>query len=176
MRDALLMMLRATHRAQNQHADRLDQTDTGFYRGCYHGAISEIRADNAKRDDPIAQAARTLANRFETHETMILRFIHDLAVPFTNNRAERERDQTCQDPPTGPRRRLAHPDRPGQVRRHLLPSDHRRQTRHRPDQSPDHTLRRPPLAPAAARGHLTRACGPVGHVAGGGVALPLQPS
>jgi transposase len=90
MRDALLMMLRATHRAQNQHADRLDQADTGFYRGCYHGAISEIRADNAKRDDPIAQAARTLANRFETHEAMILRFIHDLAVPFTNNRAEQE--------------------------------------------------------------------------------------
>jgi transposase len=90
MRDALLMMLRATHHAQNQHADRLDQADTGFYRGCYHGAISEIRADNAKRDDPIAQAARTLANRFETHEAMILRFIGDLAVPFTNNRAERE--------------------------------------------------------------------------------------
>jgi transposase len=90
MRDALLMMLRATHRAQNQHADRLDQADTGFYRGCYHGAIHEIRADNAGRDDPVAKAAHTLAARFETHETMILRFIHDLALPFTNNRAERE--------------------------------------------------------------------------------------
>jgi transposase len=42
------------------------------------------------RDDPIAQAARTQANRFETHEAMILRFIHDLGVPFTNNRAEQE--------------------------------------------------------------------------------------
>ena len=90
MRDALLMMLRATHRAQNQHADRLDQTDTDLYRGCYHGAIHEIRADNAGRQDPIAQAARTLATRFETHEAMILRFIGDLAVPFTNNRAEQE--------------------------------------------------------------------------------------
>jgi transposase len=90
MRDALLMMLRATHRAQNAGADQLDETDTGLYRGCYHGAIHEIRADNAERDDPVAQAARTLANRFETHEAMILRFIGDLAVPFTNNRAERE--------------------------------------------------------------------------------------
>lgn len=90
MRDALLMMLRATHRAQNAGAVALGDAETGFYRGCYHGAIHEIRADNANRDDPIAQAARTLATRFATHEAMILRFISDLAVPFTNNRAEQE--------------------------------------------------------------------------------------
>jgi transposase len=90
MRDALLTMLRATHRAQNAGAQTLDQADTGFYRGCYHGAIYEIRAYNAGRKYPIAQAARILANRFETHEAMILRFIGDLAVPFTNNRAEQE--------------------------------------------------------------------------------------
>jgi transposase len=90
MRDALLMMLRATHRAQNAGAAALGEADTGFYRGCYHGAIHEIRADNIERDDPIAKAARTLANWFETHEAMILHFIGDLAVPFTNNRAEQE--------------------------------------------------------------------------------------
>jgi transposase len=37
----------------------------------------------------LAGHARTLANRFDAHREMILRFTTDLAVPFTNNLAER---------------------------------------------------------------------------------------
>lgn len=42
------------------------------------------------RAGPLANDALTLAQRFRTHEDMILRFVVDLAVPFTNNQAERD--------------------------------------------------------------------------------------
>ncbi len=49
-----------------------------------------MREDNAPARTPLHQRGLVLANRFETHRDMILRFLHDLAVPFTNNSAERE--------------------------------------------------------------------------------------
>ncbi len=56
------------------------------YRGAMHAGIS----DNTARAGPLARDALTLARRFRDHETMILRFVVDLAVPWTNNQAERD--------------------------------------------------------------------------------------
>lgn len=56
------------------------------YRGAMHAGIS----DNTARASPLARDALTLARRFRDHETMILRFVVDLAVPWTNNLAERD--------------------------------------------------------------------------------------
>jgi transposase len=39
---------------------------------------------------PQAADALALAQRFRDHEDTILRFVADLAVPFTNNQAERD--------------------------------------------------------------------------------------
>jgi transposase len=56
------------------------------YRGAMHAGIS----DNTARAGPLARDALTLARRFRNHETMILRFVVDLDVPWTNNQAERD--------------------------------------------------------------------------------------
>ena len=48
------------------------------------------RSATTRRAGPLARDARTLARRFPDHEDMILRFVVDLAVPFTNNQAERD--------------------------------------------------------------------------------------
>lgn len=56
------------------------------YRGALYAGIS----DNRDRDGPLARDAHTLAKRFRDHEDMILRFVIDLAVPWTNNQAERD--------------------------------------------------------------------------------------
>ncbi|MBS2966711.1 IS66 family transposase [Actinocrinis puniceicyclus] len=90
MRDSLLLMLAATKTARANGADALDAKGLSFHRACYAGAVNQIRIDNHGRTDPVADAARTLATRFDTHREMILRFIIDLAVPFTNNGSEQE--------------------------------------------------------------------------------------
>lgn len=56
------------------------------YRAAMHAGIS----DNTRHAGPLARDALTLAKRFRDHETMILRFVVDLAVPWTNNQAERD--------------------------------------------------------------------------------------
>lgn len=56
------------------------------YRGALYAGIS----DNTGRAGPLARDALTLARRFRDHEDMILRFVVDLAVPFTNNQSERD--------------------------------------------------------------------------------------
>jgi transposase len=56
----------------------------------YHGALYTGISHNRHRAGPLARDALTLATRFRDHETMILRFVVDLAVPWTNNQAERD--------------------------------------------------------------------------------------
>jgi transposase len=56
----------------------------------YRGAVAAGISDNTGRAGPLARDALTLARRFRDHETMILRFVVDLAVPFTNNQGERD--------------------------------------------------------------------------------------
>jgi len=56
----------------------------------YHGATAAGISDNTTRAGPLAADALTLARRFRNHEDMILRFVVDLGVPFTNNQSERD--------------------------------------------------------------------------------------
>jgi len=56
----------------------------------YRGITAAGITDNTTRAGPLARDALTLAKRFHKHETMILRFVVDLAVPWTNNQAERD--------------------------------------------------------------------------------------
>lgn len=90
MPDSLPLMLAATKDARDAGRDALAEKDLSFYRSCYAGAVNQIRIDNHARTDPIADIARTLATRFDTHREMILRFLGDLAVPFTNNGSQQE--------------------------------------------------------------------------------------
>ena len=59
-------------------------------RNRYLGALARGDTENHGRHSPLATDARTLIRRFRRHEDMILRFVVDLAVPFTNNVAERD--------------------------------------------------------------------------------------
>ena len=66
-----------------------DQELTTIHRH-YRGATAAGITHNTARAGPLAADALTLAKRFRKHETMILRFVVDLAVPWTNNQAERD--------------------------------------------------------------------------------------
>ncbi len=68
----------------------LDPQTPATIRNRYHGATALGITTNSARAGPLAADALTLAQRFRTHEDMILRFVVDLAVPFTNNQAERD--------------------------------------------------------------------------------------
>ena len=70
--------------------DTLDPEALARIRNHYRGAAAKGITDNTPRDGPLARDALTLARRFRDHEEVILRFVVDLAVPFTNNQAERD--------------------------------------------------------------------------------------
>jgi transposase len=78
----------ATARAAGQTT--LDPQELSTIRNHYRGALALGITTNSARAGPLASDALTLALRFRTHEDMILRFVVDLAVPFTNNQAERD--------------------------------------------------------------------------------------
>lgn len=90
MATTLTMMLAETSIARAAGAAGLAEERLSFLRSCYAGAIAAIRADNRPARTPLQQRALALADRLDRHRDMILRFLHDLAVPFTNNAAERE--------------------------------------------------------------------------------------
>jgi transposase len=83
----------AHHHAQAARAAGHDQlapdVATGIHRR-YRAALHAGISDNTARAGPLARDALTLARRFRDHEDMILRFVIDLAVPFTNNQSERD--------------------------------------------------------------------------------------
>ncbi len=82
----------AHHHATTARAsghDSIDEATLARIRNHYRGAAAAGITDNTTRAGPIARDALRLARRFRDHETMILRFVVDLAVPFTNNLAER---------------------------------------------------------------------------------------
>jgi hypothetical protein len=71
---------------------------TGLRRRCLGAYTAGIR-DNHIRCGPLANDAAAVARRFRDHQDMIVRFVADLAVPFTNyaefgrttkNQAERD--------------------------------------------------------------------------------------
>lgn len=83
----------AHHSAQAAHAaghDTLDPEQLATIRNHYRGAVGLGITTNSARAGPLAADALRLARRFRNHEDMILRFAVDLAVPWTNNQAERD--------------------------------------------------------------------------------------
>jgi transposase len=83
----------AHHHAQAARAAGHDGIDPEVLVGIrrrYRGAMRAGISDNTARAGPLARDALTLARRFRDHEDMILRFVVDLAVPWTNNQAERD--------------------------------------------------------------------------------------
>jgi len=83
----------AHHHAQAARAaghDHLTPDVLADIRRRYHGATAAGISDNTTRAGPLAKDALTLARRFRNHEDMILRFVVDLAVPWTNNQSERD--------------------------------------------------------------------------------------
>jgi transposase len=68
-------------------AEGLDEQTLAGIRNHYRGALAKGVTDNHARAGPLAAEAATLARRFHDQETMILRFVVDFAVPFSNDRA-----------------------------------------------------------------------------------------
>jgi transposase len=90
MATTLVMALRETRTAHAAGADRLSEERLSHLQSCYAGATSQIREDNQANKTPLHQRGLTLARRLDTERAMILRFITNLAVPFSNNQAERD--------------------------------------------------------------------------------------
>jgi transposase len=81
---------KAAHAARADGHDALEPRVLAGIRSRYLGALARGRDDNLGKQSLLAKEARTLIRRFETSEDMILRFATDLAVPFSNNIAERD--------------------------------------------------------------------------------------
>jgi transposase len=87
------LLIDAHHHAQAARAtgvEHLDEQTLTDLRRRYLGAYTAGIRDNQNRSGPLARDAAVLARRFRDHQDMILRFVGDLAVPFTNNQAERD--------------------------------------------------------------------------------------
>ena len=89
MATTLLDANHAAHVARERGADRLDKATLRTIRSRYRGALARGKTDNTRQTSELAAKARTLITRFRRYEDMILRFATHLAVPFTNNAAER---------------------------------------------------------------------------------------
>lgn len=90
MANALLEANRLATAARAQGRDRLDAGELDAIASLYAGALARARQDNPATDTgPLARHARTLAKRFHERRDQILHFTANLAVPFTNNTAER---------------------------------------------------------------------------------------
>lgn len=90
MAGTLTDALHATTTARAGSLAELDPDQRIWLRSAYAGAIAKMPTDNHPGRTPLQQHGLRLAERFATHREMILRFIDDLAVPFSNNAAERE--------------------------------------------------------------------------------------
>ena len=90
MAGTLTEALRATNDARAAGRAELEQAQLSRLRSAYAGAIARMRTDNQPGRTVLQQRGLTLADRFDGRRDMILRFLHDLSVPPTNNAAERE--------------------------------------------------------------------------------------
>lgn len=90
MANTLLIAKKITEQAVAEDRDRLTEEQLRFISSAYAGAIAQGRAENPPDRHGELSRAGKLVERFATHRDMILRFTVDLAVPFTNNLAERD--------------------------------------------------------------------------------------
>jgi transposase len=90
MADTLVEANRLAHAARHAGGEVLTAEELRTIHRLYTGALARSRQDNRNKNTEPARHAATLARRFEEHHEVILRFTTDLAVPFTNNQAERD--------------------------------------------------------------------------------------
>ncbi|MDQ4032824.1 MAG: IS66 family transposase [Actinomycetota bacterium] len=90
MADTLVAAHDTATAARAAGRDALTEQELTTIRRHYRGATTAGITDNSARAGPLAADALRLARRFRKHETMILRFVVDLTVPWTNNQAERD--------------------------------------------------------------------------------------
>ena len=90
MADTLLEANRLAQAAREAGRETLSQAELATIQRLYTGALARSRQDNPNKNSELAHHAQTLARRFEVHRDFILRFTADLAVPFSNNQAERD--------------------------------------------------------------------------------------
>jgi len=90
MADTLTAANKAACQAREQGRDRLDEQTLATLMNHYLGALAKGRTDNLGHTGEVADKARTLIRRFHRYQDMILRYTTDLAVPWTNNQAERD--------------------------------------------------------------------------------------
>lgn len=90
MADLLLHANRAAGAARAGGAAAIDAATLAEIVSWYRGAVATGMVDNQGKRTRAARDALRLARRFGDHEAMILRFVTDLTVDFTNNQAERD--------------------------------------------------------------------------------------
>ncbi|WP_161558030.1 IS66 family transposase [Micromonospora sicca] len=90
MADTLLMAKTMTEQAVAAGRSTLTEAEVSHIRACYAGALAYGRQQNPPERHGELSKAGKLVERFHQHRGMILRFVVDLAVPFTNNQAERD--------------------------------------------------------------------------------------
>ncbi|MGH3738300.1 MAG: IS66 family transposase [Micromonosporaceae bacterium] len=90
MANTLLIAKQATETAVAEARTALTEAELSRIRAGYAGALAKGRAENPPDRGGGLSKAGKLVERFATHREMILRFTVDLAVPFTNNQAERD--------------------------------------------------------------------------------------
>jgi transposase len=89
MANTLLIAKQMAENAVATDHERLSDQQLNFIRSAYAGATAQGRAENPPDKAGESSRAAKLVERFAVHREMILRFTVDLAVPFTNNTAER---------------------------------------------------------------------------------------
>ena len=90
MATTLVMGLRETRTAHTNGLKALPADRLRLLHSAYAGAVAVMREDNQAAKTPVHERGLSLANRFDTYRHMILAFLHNLSIPFTNNAAERE--------------------------------------------------------------------------------------
>jgi transposase len=90
MADALVDAHHAAHAARTAGQGVLDEHVLAEILAHYRGAVAVGLSNNLGKRCRLAADALTLARRFRDHEDIILRFMTDLTVPFTNNQSERD--------------------------------------------------------------------------------------
>ena len=88
MATTLVMALRETRTAHAAGQQALPADRLELLRSAYAGALAVMREDNRQARTPLQERGLSLAHRFDTHRDMILAFLHNLSIPFTNNAAE----------------------------------------------------------------------------------------
>jgi transposase len=89
-RDALLALNTAAHRARGAGLPQIPPEIAEFYLTLFTQAIAVGLSMHPRAAGREQTKTRNLLERLRDRAAQVLRFAHDLAVPFTNNQAERD--------------------------------------------------------------------------------------